>query len=255
MLNDNELNDTQTGEEVLLQSSEEAQSQSFGGEVHAESQGSCNVKHPRLHAYLEKRARKKEIKRQKEAAKSKLQLFFEDVAFVSIALLIAVVLKTYIGQPIFISGNSMNDTLSDKEIIWCNKLFYTPKRFDVVIINPEKGEEKQLIKRIIAMPGETVYIDDEDRIHITPADGEEYILEDKYGCFKGEVRSKKIVYFNNPDMSVTLKENEYFCMGDNRYNSADSRIYGPFSKDEIVGHAVTRIWPFTKLGDFDKENE
>lgn len=212
--------------------------------------------HPKWHAFVQKRKAKKELKRQKEAAKSKLQVICEEIAFICIACICAIIIKNFIGQPILISGNSMNDTLNDKQLVWCNKIAYKPERFDVVIIHPDMGNEKMLIKRIIGLPGETVYIDENDKIHITPANGgEPYVLEDKYGYFKEPIYSRQIVCVGNVGGSITLGKDEYFCLGDNRYNSGDSRSYGPFSREKISGHAVTRIWPLNKIGDFDKSNE
>ncbi|MGN0164771.1 MAG: signal peptidase I [Lachnospiraceae bacterium] len=203
-----------------------------------------------------RRAAKKEEKRRKEQEKSTLQNVLELVAFTAGALCVALIIKNYIGQPIIVDGDSMNDTLENHQVVWANKVNYEPERFDVVIILPYEGQDTLYIKRVIALPGETIYIDEDEKIHITPADSDEsYILEDKYGYFSGEIRSKVIMYPNNEDGSYTLGEDEYFCMGDNRHNSKDSRLLGAFSSDQIKGHAVCRIWPLTKLGNFDKSNE
>lgn len=199
--------------------------------------------------------RRKLAREKKEAEKSRAQVFWESVATIAIAALLALLCKKYVGQPIFVSGNSMNDTLQNKNFVWSNKIAYTPERFDVVIIRPQIGDAKLLIKRVIALPGEKVYIDTDDKIHITPKDGAEYVLDDPYGYFEGPVYSKLILKATNPDGSITLGDDEYFCMGDNRYNSADSRSYGAFSRSHIDGHAVIRLWPITKFGNFDKDNK
>lgn len=210
----------------------------------------------------EKRAYKKELKRRKEEQKSLLQDILETIAYAAVVAVIAIGIKTFIGQPIIIDGNSMNDTLFNWNLVWSNKIAYTPERFDVVIIKSEKTEEKMYIKRVVGLPGETIYVDDEDKIHITPADGgESFVLDDVYGYFNGTKLSRKIMFTNytssnmNEDGSFTIPEGEYFVMGDNRYNSKDSRVLGTFTRKEIDGHAVARIWPLTKLGDFDKSNE
>lgn len=202
-----------------------------------------------------KKAIKKEKQRRKEEAKSTLQNVLELIAFLATAMCVALIIKNYVGQPIIVDGNSMNDTLKDHELVWANKINFEPERFDVVIVKPYDDQETLYIKRIIAMPGETIYIDQEDRIHITPPDSDEsYVLYDKYGYFEGQVNSKMILYPNNPDGSYTLGEDEYFCMGDNRYDSKDSRSLGAFSSDKIKGHAVARIWPLNKIGNFDEDN-
>lgn len=206
--------------------------------------------------YKEKRAIRKEEKRRKEEAKSLFQNICEMVAFTAIAFIIAIVVKNFIGQPIIVDGDSMNDTLSNHDLVWANKLGYEPERYDVVILEPYADKEMLYIKRVIALPGETIYIDEEDRIKIKYVGSNDFeILPDPYGYFSGIAFSKSIMYPNNEDGSYTLGEDEYFCIGDNRYNSKDSRVLGAFSSEQIKGHAVIRLWPLKKFGNFDKSNE
>lgn len=201
-----------------------------------------------------RRAEKKAEKKRREEEKTLLENVLETAAYAAIALCIALVLKKWIMQPIIVDGDSMNDTLEDKNIVFAVKLGYEPERFDVVTLNsPVDG--RLLIKRIIGLPGETVYVDESDAIWITPEDGDTYKLDDPYGYFSGIVKSKMILCSNNEDGSYTLGDDEYFCMGDNRYNSMDSRVIGGISRDDISGHAIVRLWPLTKIGDFDKGNE
>lgn len=201
-----------------------------------------------------RRAEKKAEKKRREEEKSLLENVLETAAYAAIALCIALVLKKWIVQPIIVDGDSMNDTLENKNIVLAVKLGYEPERFDVVTLN-SPADGRLLIKRIIGLPGETIYVDENDAIWITPADGDTYRLDDPYGYFSGMVKSKMILCPNNKDGSYTLGDDEYFCMGDNRYNSMDSRSIGGISRDEISGHAVVRLWPLTKIGDFDKGNE
>ncbi len=201
-----------------------------------------------------RRAEKKAEKKRREEEKTLLENVLETAAYAAIALCVALVLKKWIMQPIVVDGDSMNDTLEDKNVVFSVKLGYEPERFDVVTLNsPVDG--RLLIKRIIGLPGETVYVDEFDAIWITPEEGDAYKLDDPYGYFSGIVKSKMILCPNNEDGSYTLGEDEYFCMGDNRYNSMDSRAIGGISRDDISGHAVVRLWPLTKIGDFDKGNE
>ena len=208
--------------------------------------------------YLAWRRKKKEERRRKEEEKSPAQDILELIAYVAAAFCIALFIKRFVGQPVIIEGDSMNDTLENHQVVWTNKLGYDPERFDVVVVESDATDEKMFIKRVIALPGETVYVDDENKIWITPADGgETYELNDPYGYFSDMARSRKILngIANNPDGSYTCGEDEYFVMGDNRYNSNDSRALGAFKKNEIVEHAVFRLWPLTKFGNFDKDNK
>ena len=232
----------------------------FSEEGYLESLQKMYDELPEDASWWEKRKIKRKIKKEKtrikEEAKSGLQNFLELVAFTAIAACVALIVKNYVGQPIIVDGDSMNDTLEDHQLVWANKIAYEPERFDVVIVEPYEGQKTLFIKRVIAMPGETIYIDEDDKIHITPADSDEsYILEDKYGYFSGAQLSKMIICPNNADGSYTLGEDEYFCMGDNRYNSNDSRALGSFSSNQIKGHAVVRLWPLNQIGNFDKSNE
>ena len=202
---------------------------------------------------------KKNKKAEKET--TPLQDVLETVAFAAVVFLIALLVKRFVGQPVLISGDSMTDTFTDHDLVWANKVGYTPQRFDVVIVESDRTNEKQYIKRIIALPGETIRIDDDDAIYITPADGgEEYKLEDPYGYFGSPKKSTangypKITYSVSLDGTYTCGDDEYFVIGDNRYNSTDSRIIGAFKRDEIVEHVVFRLWPLTKFGNFDKDNK
>ena len=218
--------------------------------------------------WKKRRAEKKEAKRKKEEAKGFWQNFFETILYFAVVILIALSIKKWVGQPVIVSGDSMNDTLNNYNFVWTNKINYTPKRFDVVTVKSAKTDNNMYIKRVIALPGETVYIDKNDKIHIIPEGGTKedgYILEDPYGYFSDKTASQgievnalagkgKFTYIEGC-LSYTCGENEYFLMGDNRHNSKDSRYLGGFKRSEIVGHAVVRIWPLNKLGNFDKSNE
>ena len=122
------------------------------------------------------------------------------------------------------------------------------------------------IKRVVALPGETIFIDPDEKIHIIPKGGtmaDEFVPDDPYGYFSGNRKifieanvSNAVVQYDNVSLyAYQCGSNEYFVMGDNRRNSKDSRSLGAFKRSEIIGHAVFRIWPLNKLGDFDKSNK
>ncbi len=150
---------------------------------------------------------------------------------------------TFVGQRTEVDGESMETTLSDGDNLIVDKLTYRftdPKRFDIIVFPFQYQENTYYIKRIIGLPGETVQIDDQGNIYI---DGE--VLEESYG--REVIRPDTVGVARDP---VVLGEDEYFVMGDNRNNSSDSRteIVGNIHRDDIIGRAWVRIWPFDRFG-------
>ena len=146
-----------------------------------------------------------------------------------IIIVVVVFIRTFIITPVKVNGSSMYPTLEGDEIMLLNKLG-TIDRFDIVVVELD-GESSNLIKRVIGMPGETVEIIG-SKIYI---DGEE--LEDDYGYGS--------TYSVDP---VTLGEDEYFILGDNRVVSLDSRAFGKVSREEIEGTTNFIMYPFSKIG-------
>lgn len=146
-----------------------------------------------------------------------------------IIIIVVILVRTFIATPVRVNGSSMYPTLKGDEIMLLNKLGHID-RFDIVVLKID-GREDNLIKRIIGLPGETVEIKDND-IYINDKK-----LEDKYGY--------GVTY--NID-KVTLKEDEYFILGDNRKISLDSRVFGTIHKNEIKGTTNFIMFPFKSFG-------
>ena len=147
-----------------------------------------------------------------------------------IVILVVIFIKIFVFSPIRVNGASMNPTLNDKDIIILDEISYRfseIERFNIVVV---KEENEYLIKRIIGLPGEKIEYKD-NKLYI---DGK-YVKED----FK---------HMETMDFSTTLGEDEYFIMGDNRTNSTDSRIFGPISRDEIIGKTSLTILPISRFG-------
>lgn len=185
-----------------------------------------------------KKARKKR-KEKKKQEKEEINIV-KDLISLCLYILIIVaacwLILTYVGQRTEVSGDSMNDTLHDGDSLWIDKLSYRlkePERFDIVVFPYQEEEDTYYIKRIIGLPGETVRIDEEGVIYINDEP-----LDENYG--------KETIEENHRGVaaeSVTLGEDEYFVMGDNRNNSRDSRMedVGNIHKDDFVGKAVFRF--------------
>ena len=170
----------------------------------------------------------------------------EWVQAIVVALVIALVLRTYVFTLVRVSGSSMEPTLQDNDRLVVRRLMYTPKRGDVIILRPPMHKDTPYIKRVIALPGETVDIDFEK--HIVYVDGKP-ILE-KY-IYEPTARP------GNMRFPLKVEENTVFVLGDNRNNSRDSRYsdVGLIPYDAIMGKATYRIWPLNNFGYIYEEGE
>lgn len=150
---------------------------------------------------------------------------------------------TFLGQRTVVDGTSMMPTLRHGDNLICDKITYRfrdPERFDIVVFPYKYKPNVHYIKRIIGMPGETVQIDPMGNIYINGT-----ILKESYGM---EVIARDKV--GRAAQAITLGEDEYFLMGDNRNNSMDSRTdqVGNVKRSEIIGRAWLRIWPLNSFG-------
>ena len=157
------------------------------------------------------------------------------------AIAVTIFILTFIGQRMVVNGPSMENTLFNGESVIVDKLSYrfsNPQRFDVVVFPYKFEENTDFIKRVIGLPGEKIRIDNEGNIYIN---GE--ILEEHYG-------KAVIIDPGRAEKEITLGEDEYFVLGDNRNNSTDSRdpFVGNIKKSEFIGKAFARIWPLNKIG-------
>ena len=153
------------------------------------------------------------------------------------AILIAVLLNLFVIQPTKVRGESMEPTLHTNEYLLVEKITYrlhAPRRGDVVVFKYPRDEAENFIKRVIAIPGETVeiisgrvYIDDQPIV-------EPYLLQ--------------LPRENMP--ATTVPEGKLFVLGDNRLNSNDSRAFGMVAMGEVVGRAWLRYWPVREVSIF-----
>lgn len=146
-----------------------------------------------------------------------------------IIIVVVVVIRSFLVTPVRVNGSSMYPTLKGGEIMLLNKLGKID-RFDIVVLKLDNGEDN-LIKRVIGMPGESVEIKD-NKIYVN-----DKVLEESFGV--------GVTY--NID-KVTLKNDEYFVLGDNRIISMDSRVFGTINKEEIKGTTNFVLYPFKKFG-------
>jgi len=185
-----------------------------------------------------------EIPKRKPNKKKKKNKFLKELLINSLYILFVMVatllIVRYVGQRTVVIGSSMEPTLSDSDNLIVDKITYVfsdPKRFDIIVFPFEYEKDTYYIKRIIGLPGETVRIDYDGNIYIN-----EVLLEENYGC---EV-------IRDPGLAaegITLGEDEYFVLGDNRNHSSDSRnqAVGVIHRSEILGRAWLQIYPFSEI--------
>ncbi len=185
--------------------------------------------------------RKETDGRRRNKMKRALKEVFSTILYILVVLLGTWLIITFVGQRTSVSGSSMEPTLHHGDQLIMDKLTYhfsEPERFDIIVFPFQYEENTYYVKRIIGLPGETVQIDLEGNIYIN---GE--ILEEDYGL-------EPILFPGLAAEPITLGEDEYFVLGDNRNNSSDSRdaSVGNIHRDDIVGKAWVRIWPLNKIG-------
>ena len=165
-------------------------------------------------------------------------LFVRDVA---VCMAVVLLISNFVIRPVEVLGSSMYPTLQDKEFGFSNLIGMRMdgiRRFDIVIIYVDP-KEKYLVKRVVGLPGETVSYTGGQLYINGEAVAEEFFDEEYRSSFSTFMEDVK---------PVTLGEDEYFCLGDNRPHSSDSRVYGPFKSEQIRSKGILVLFPFSKIG-------
>ncbi|MBU0636801.1 MAG: signal peptidase I [Patescibacteria group bacterium] len=178
--------------------------------------------------------------------KSFLGFIFELIKIVVISLVIIVPIRYFLIQPFYVKGASMEPNFYDHDYLIVDEIsfrFNQPKRGDIVVFKYPRNQQEYFIKRLIGLPNEKIQI----------KDGEVYIFNQE------NLLGKKIeeVYLNSNaktynlnNETVSLANDEYYVLGDNRNFSKDSRSFGAVKKNLIVGRVLLRGWPFNKINLF-----
>lgn len=185
------------------------------------------------------RIKKRKPSRKKKSKKNDTLSFFVEII---VCILVAFLLSNFVIRPVQVKGNSMYPTLKDESLGFSNILgrnISEIQRFDIVIVYLAEKDE-YLVKRVIGLPGETVFYED-GQLYINGEAVEEDFLDEEY------VRSYGSNFMSDVS-AVTLGENQYYVLGDNRPHSSDSRVYGAFSSKDILSKGIFIFFPFSNFG-------
>ncbi|OGH68494.1 MAG: signal peptidase I [Candidatus Magasanikbacteria bacterium RIFCSPLOWO2_02_FULL_44_11] len=175
-----------------------------------------------------------------------LGLFVVEVLRIAIlAAVTIVVIRYFLFKPFYVKGASMEPNFYDHEYLIIDELSYRlrePVRGEVIVFRYPNNPEEYFLKRIVALPGERIKIS-AGKVAIYNADHPEGIaVKENYLPHDLATLGEKI---------STLGQDEYFVLGDNRPNSFDSRRFGPIHKSAIVGRALFRGWPVSRIEKFE----
>lgn len=177
--------------------------------------------------------------------KKHLHSVWEVVEFAVIALLVVIPIRTFVAQPFVVSGSSMVPTFQNADYLIVDEISYRfeePARGDVIIFKYPKDQTKYFIKRVIGLPGETVVIQSNIVTIKNNKHPDGFTLSEPY-----------VKNISENYMQTTLKDGEYFVMGDNRAGSSDSRFWGTLPRDLIIGRAFVRLLPIPEIDLFPGE--
>ena len=178
-----------------------------------------------------------EPEQQTDVAARRRRALLDWVIVIAVALLVAFLVRTFVLAHFVVDGTSMSTTLHDGDRVFVNKLSYRlhdPRRGDVVVLHEIRGTtDRDLIKRVIALPGETIEV----RNCEVTIDGKK--LDEPY--LDPQVVTPGNCGGDTPPTPVP--DNNVFVMGDNRGGSLDSRALGPINEGDLVGRAFVVFWP------------
>jgi len=177
--------------------------------------------------------------------KSFLLSIWEIVEVGLIAVITVVAVRHFLVQPFVVSGRSMEPSFSNGDYLLIDEISYryrTPERGEVIVFRSPTDNKSFFIKRVIGLPDEKITIKENKIIVFNKENPDGLTLSEAYlkSIFGTSMQAIK-------DTEVTLANNQYFVLGDNRQESYDSRSWGPLEKSAIVGVVRLRLWPITKV--------
>jgi len=176
--------------------------------------------------------------------KSILSFIWEISKIVIIALLIVIPIRYFVFQPFFVNGQSMEPNFQNGDYLIVDEISYRflePKRGEVIVFKYPNNPSQRYIKRIVGLPGETVEVK-EGKVMIL-ADEQKWLLNESIYLSQSIQTPGEVI--------ISLGEDEYFVLGDNRIASFDSRKWGPLPEEDIIGRVIFRAWPMSALANIE----
>lgn len=168
-------------------------------------------------------------------------LFIQFAWIAVAALVVAALVRLFLAEPFIVSGPSMVPTFTVGDYLVVDRVTYAlkaPARGDVVVFRYPLDASVYFVKRIAGLPGETIEIGD-GAVWLVSEDGrEKRLLEGPRGSAGAR---------HDRSSSITLADDEYFVLGDNRDTSDDSRDWGPLRERYLIGRVVARLWPLSQF--------
>ncbi|MDO8530013.1 MAG: signal peptidase I [bacterium] len=180
---------------------------------------------------------------QNNSGKKYLFVAWDFVKIIIIAALIVLPIRYFIFQPFIVKGESMVPNFHSGDYLIIDEISYAfgnPQRGDVVVLKYPLDPSQRFIKRIVGLPGETVQV--KDGMITISKDGNTFVLDEKK--YLPDLAS------TDGDVNLTLGEDKYFVLGDNRQFSYDSRRWGALPEKDIIGKALFRVFPIKQISLF-----
>lgn len=179
---------------------------------------------------------------------------FEIVETLVLTLIIYLVIHNFVAQPFEVRMSSMVPTILEHEYVLIDKIsprFADYQRGDIVVFQPPSGYQQEgdipFIKRIIGLPGDTVQLIN-GAVWVTPPGGSATEISEPYVARAGGAAVPTTCAPAECTSEWVVPDGQFFVMGDNRGASQDSRVFGPITRDTIVGRAWLRYFPLDRIG-------